>query len=177
MNNVIKLLKGIKLDKKTVFLIIGGITAAILLLLGELTASKEETSVSADNTAAYSHQYIKNAQNNLEKTLSEINGAGKVTVLITLESCYENVYAKSYEQEKDVKENGEQGSYKEEYAIVKKGSQNEECLIIKVYEPQIKGVAVVCEGGDKTAVQKAITETVCALYDISTNKVSVTKMN
>ena len=40
-----------------------------------------------------------------------------------------------------------------------------------------KGVAVICQGGDDVAVRKAITEAVCALFDISSASVSVTKMN
>ena len=59
--------------------------------------------------------------------------------------------------------------------IVKSGSGTEECLVVKVYEPVVKGVAVVAEGADNAQVKKAITETVCALFDISTNKVSVIK--
>ena len=61
--------------------------------------------------------------------------------------------------------------------IVKNGSGVEECLVVKVFEPKIKGVAVICQGGDDLAVKKAITETVCALFDISSASVSVTKMN
>ena len=65
----------------------------------------------------------------------------------------------------------------EEYITVKKGSNNEECLIVKVYEPSIKGVAVVAEGADSPAVKKAITETVSAVLSISSAKISVEKMS
>ena len=65
----------------------------------------------------------------------------------------------------------------EEYIIVKKGSNNEECLVVKVYEPTIKGVAVISEGADSIKVKTAITDTVCALFDISTAQVSVEKMS
>ncbi len=177
MSDIINVLKNFKLDKKTIILIICGVLAVIFLLIGELTADNEKDHVSVTDTSAYSAQYIKKAESDLKKIISKINGAGKTDVLITLESCYENVYAKAYEQNIDSSENNDSTGYKEQYAIVKKGSQNEECLILKVYEPKVKGIAVVCEGGDKTAVIKAVTETVCALYDISSDKVSVAKMN
>ena len=48
--------------------------------------------------------------------------------------------------------------------------------MIKVYEPTVKGVAVVAEGADNINVKTAITDTVCALFDISTAQVSVEKM-
>ena len=107
--------------------------------------------------------------------LEKIDGAGEVEVMITLESCYENVYAKGYSTQSDVDEAGAQSQITEEYVIVKNGSSTEECLVVKVYEPKIKGVAVVAEGADNAQVKKAITDTVCALFDISSNKVSVIK--
>ncbi len=177
MNDMITVFNKLKKDKKMLALVICGLLVICMLFISELFSAKEEKAVSVTDTSAYSRQYIKNAEKDLEKILSKINGAGKVTALITLENCYENVYAKAYTQDNDKGENMENTSYKEEFAIVKKGSSNEECLIIKVYEPKIKGVAVVCEGGEKTAVKKAITDAVCALYDISTDKVSVSKMN
>jgi stage III sporulation protein AG len=60
--------------------------------------------------------------------------------------------------------------------IVKQGSNNEECLVIKVYEPRVKGVAVIAQGADNINVKQAITDTVCALFDISSASVSVEKM-
>ncbi len=177
MNDILKQLKVLKLDKKTIILIVCGVVALVLVTIGEFTSYKENEKVDVSDTSVYSYQYIKNAQKDLQKILCKINGAGEVSVLITLESCYENVYAKACEQENQSNDVTQKNNFKEEYAIVKKGSSNEECLLIKVYEPKIKGVAVVCEGGDKQAVQQAVTETVCALYDITTDKVSVSKMN
>ena len=48
--------------------------------------------------------------------------------------------------------------------------------MVKVYEPTVKGVAIVAEGADDVNVKTAITETVCALFGISSAKVSVEKM-
>ena len=60
--------------------------------------------------------------------------------------------------------------------MLKNGSNNEECLVIKVFEPTVKGVAVVAQGADNPTVKNAILQTVCALFDISSAKVSVEKM-
>jgi stage III sporulation protein AG len=48
--------------------------------------------------------------------------------------------------------------------------------VVKVYEPTVKGVAVIAEGADSITVKTAITEMVCALFNISTAQVSVEKM-
>ncbi len=175
MNDILNNLKKIKLNKKTAGLVIGFVCAVVLLLFSEISALSEKEDISYTDTNAFSAQYIENTEKELEKILRKIEGAGDVRVMITLQSCYENIYAKSYENEKKQTENSTNENSKEDYVIVKKGSSNEECLIIKVYEPEIKGVAVICQGADNLKVKTAITETVCALFDISSAKVSVAK--
>ncbi len=175
MNDILNNLKKIKLNKKTAGLVIGFVCAVVLLLVSEISAFSESEDISYTDTNAYSAQYIENTEKELERVLGKIEGAGDVRVMITLQSCYENIYAKSYENEKKQTENSTNENSKEEYVIVKNGSTNEECLVIKVYEPEIKGVAVVCQGADNLKVKTAITETVCALFDISSAKVSVAK--
>ena len=118
----------------------------------------------------------KEIEKELETLLSKINGAGDVRAMVTLESCYENVYAKGYTTKSEQDELKDKSEMTEEYIIVKNGSSNEECLVVKVYEPTVKGVAIVAEGADDVNVKTAITETVCALFGISSAKVSVEKM-
>lgn len=47
-----------------------------------------------------------------------------------------------------------------------------------VYEevPEVVGVTVVCEGGDRASVRAALTEAITALFGIGANRVSVRKM-
>ena len=140
-----------------------------------LTENKTEN-IPKENTEIYSSQYIEKTEKELEALLENISGAGDVRVMITLENCYENVYAKGYKEKSDNKTDSQKSESEEEYIIVKKGSSNEECLVVKVYEPTVKGVAVIAQGAGNTQVENAITQTVCALFDISTAKVSVEKM-
>ena len=52
----------------------------------------------------------------------------------------------------------------------------EEPLVLKTKEAKIRGVLVVCEGGENPLVCEKVLEAVCALLDIPSNKVSVAKM-
>lgn len=174
MNEFVKKIKDVKLDKKNKIILLIGALALVFLLLSEIGGEAEEVSVTRDS-ASYSAEYTKKIERQLEDILSEINGAGRVQVMVTLDTCYENVYAKGYSAKTEENDVETQNETEEEYIIIKKGSNNEECLVVKVYEPQIKGVAVVAEGADNIKVKKAITETVCALFDISSAKVSVEK--
>ena len=64
----------------------------------------------------------------------------------------------------------------DEYVIVD-GSSGEQGIVVRQSEPKIRGVAVVCEGGGNQTVKQQIIETVTALLDISSARVSVAKMN
>ena len=96
--------------------------------------------------------------------------------MITLENCYENVFAKGYKEKNDNKTDSQKSESEEEYIIIKNGSNTEECLVVKVLQPTVKGVAVIAQGAGNAQVKTAITQTICALFDISTAKVSVEKM-
>lgn len=174
MVNVLEKFKKLPDKKRNLILGFVGAIALLLLLISDFSTD-EEVESPQENTAQYASEYIDKTEKELCSILEEIDGAGKVEVMITLESCYENVYAKGYSTQSDVDDAGAQSQITEEYVIIKNGSSTEECLVVKVYEPKIKGVAVVAEGADNAQVKKAITDTVCALFDISSNKVSVIK--
>lgn len=48
-------------------------------------------------------------------------------------------------------------------------------MIIKLIQPKIRGVAVVCEGGGSDAVRQEITQAITAVLDISASRVYITK--
>ncbi len=174
MKELLKRIREKNLPKKTVVMIIGAVVIFAGITLSELTAEKSKTD---EENPVSAEDYIESTEKNLEKLLSDIDGAGKVRVMLTVDTCYENVYAKSYDTKGEKTEKGSENELSEEYIIVKKGSNNEECLVIKVYEPTVKGVAVIAEGADSIKVKTAITDTVCALFNISTAQVSVEKMS
>jgi stage III sporulation protein AG len=72
------------------------------------------------------------------------------------------------------------GVFKEEkeenFVMAKTGSNTQDGVIIKVYEPVVKGVAVVAAGGDDEKVKMAIIETVSAVFNINSANISVEKM-
>ncbi len=176
MSDLLSNLKNLKIGKKNIVLVAIAVLIMILLLLSEFLTPDNTENVSKENTEIYSSQYIEKTEKELEALLENISGAGEVKVMLTLENCYENVFAKGYSEKNDNKTDSQKIESEEEYIIVKNGSNNEECLVVKVYEPTVKGVAVIAQGAGNTQVKNAITQTVCALFDISTAKVSVEKM-
>ncbi len=166
-------IKALSDNKKRVLLIVICIVSLLFLIISE-SNENEGTSQQTIKTQTSPDEYIKTTEKELESILSQVEGAGKVHVMITLESCYENVYANSYSSKSKNNGDGTSDDVTEELVVIK-NSDGENGVVIKVYEPVIKGVAVVAQGADNIKVKSAITETVCALFDISSAKVSVTK--
>lgn len=176
MNDILEKIKDCKIGKKNIFLVLVAAFIIFGLFISEFITGNETEIVSKENTEIYSYQYIEKTEKELESLLENISGAGDVKVMITLENCYENVFAKGYNEKSENKTDSQRSESEEEYIIIKNGSNNEECLVVKVYEPTVKGVAVIAQGAGNTQVKNAITQTVCALFDISSAKVSVEKM-
>ena len=100
--------------------------------------------------------------------------------MVTLENGTEQVYAANEKTASDSSSdaNGSAGkiSDEKEYVIIETDSKGEQGLVIKLIQPKIRGVAVVCEGGDSDIIRREIQETVTAVLDISASRVYVTKM-
>ena len=137
-----------------------GVLAIVLILLSELFPQKNETpaaSVSDQSAAAYQAQL----EQRLEKLISQMDGAGKTAVMVTLETGEESIYAVDTQS-------GEMQS-QNTHVLLKDGS----ALTETVYQPQIRGVAVLCDGGGDVRVASRITEMVGALLDLPSNRICV----
>ena len=91
--------------------------------------------------------YSTEIENDLQTVISQIQGAGETKVLLTMENSVEYVYLK------------------------------DSTTKTKEIEPLIRGVLVVCEGGDDPVVVERITDAVTKALDISTAKVCITKLS
>ena len=91
--------------------------------------------------------YSTEIQSDLQSVISKIEGAGQTQVLLTMENSVEYVYL------------------------------DNSTTKTKEIEPVIRGVLVVCEGGDDPVVIERVTEAVTKALDISTAKVCITKLS
>lgn len=165
-----------KLDKKTKLSLY--VLALILCLVAVVLTSVGSFSNERSDTTGKANESIDDPGLNeqLTELLSNIKGAGRVKVMITYEATDENVYAKDTDEEFENSENRPtQQKIKSEYIIVK-GSDGEEGLKIKNVFPTIRGVAVVCDGGNDPNVKGQIVSAVSALFDINSTKISVAEM-
>lgn len=164
-----KLISKLKSDKKLLVVLILGFTGMLLVILsGTESEADAQSSVKNANSIVSEKQLA----DEVEKFVSNIKNAGKSKVVLTFESYEETVYALNSD-EKTQKD----GSYNQnrEYVIIDSGN-TETGLELKINSPKIRGVAVLCEGGDNPIVKEQIISAISVLFDISSNKVSVAVM-
>ena len=168
-----------KLSKKLVLTVALLLSGAVFLLLSEVGSGgekqvSEQVSVSVTQSA---EGYAEMLENRLISIISSIDGAGATKVMVTLESSGEDIYLHNSDYGENVDSLGKNSlERKDEYVIVDSGD-GENGIVIRKTQPEIRGVAVVCQGGGNEAVRAQIVSTVTALLDISSARVSVVKMS
>ena len=168
-------------DKKLAVLCAVGVLGVLLLIISEFRPSDGKKAEKKESVTAVQNQetYAEDIEKRLTEIVSSIDGAGKTCVMVTLDSA-EQVYAKNEKIKSDTsggtaieKENF---SNEKEYVLIETDG-NEGGMIIKLIQPKIRGVAVVCEGGGSDAVRQEITQAITAVLDISASRVYITKMS
>lgn len=150
--------------------------AAVVILIGILllcwpageTKEKEKTPAIEESLAE--------TEERMEKILSEIEGAGELQLMLTVEAGSEQLLAR----EQSLSYSGAAAS-PEEYdrsetcVVISKGSGGEEVVVTKSIYPVYRGALIVCEGGSDPQVKLALTEAVSALTGLGAEKISVVK--
>ena len=113
-------------------------------------------------------------ENRLCKTVSQIDGAGKTQVFITVENTFETVYASNANIDESGDLNKTSKTTQKQLAYSSSGTGGETPVIVKQKCPQICGVLVVCEGGSVPEIRQEIIMSVSTAVGISTNKIYVT---
>ena len=145
------------------------IAAGILLLLWPSGGRKD----GAEDVAAPGVQEefdLEALEEKLSRTLSQIEGAGKVTVTLTVKNGMEQVLAS--DRTTSVTERG--SSVEEETVLVNRGSGQETVPLTRRY-PTFQGALVVCEGADDIQLRLLITQAVSSLTGLGADRITVCK--
>lgn len=101
----------------------------------------------------------------LSRTLSRIEGAGEVDVVLALDSGSRRVLAQDREQN----ERGVSATT----VTVGKGSGTQEVVALQIVSPSFRGALVVCSGGRDPSVRLELTRAVAALTGLGADCISV----
>lgn len=168
-----------KLNKKLLLSAVLLVAGLLALVLSETVQPSEQVSSGETTTAAFfseSERYVAELEERLTSIISRIDGVGEAEVMVTLESSGEDVYLHNFDYGENVEPSGKSNiEQKDEYVIIE-DENGEKGIVVRVTQPKIRGVAVVCGGGGSEVVRARITEAVTALLDISSARVSVSEM-
>ncbi len=156
-------------------LVIAGLCGILLIFLSGLSSDKETKEVNTNEFSA--EEYRLSIEEEIEKIVKDITGSGKVQVVVTLESSVRYNYAESLEETKTEKNEKESQSsdneLKEGYITVKTADGGEEALLVTARMPEIRGIAIVCEGGDNEIINQKIQNAVMAALNITSKRVYI----
>ncbi|MGN0431887.1 MAG: stage III sporulation protein AG [Lachnospiraceae bacterium] len=128
--------------------------------------------------------YIARMEEKLEEVLSQLEGAGKVEVLITLETSEEKIVEKDVPVVRsNTEETDSAGGTRTinnvdmgESTVFSNTGNNSQPYVIKTVSPRIEGVVVLAEGAGNGNVSINISEAVQVLFGIEAHKIKVMKM-
>ena len=121
----------------------------------------------------------------LKQVLGQMDGAGKVEVMITLADSGETIVEKDHkEQENHIEESDTGGGTRstteretENVTVYVENGSETYPYVTKEVLPKVEGVFVVAEGGDDPKVISDISDTVMALFRVEAHKIKVVKMS
>ena len=149
------------------------ILIGLVLILIPKKEKTEKKDISADESSAFS---LAEEEVRISKILSEIDGAGKVDILLTVRSTGETVVMQDTESY-ILQEEGEiRQENSSKTVIVSKGSQTEAPVTVKVVFPEYQGALVVAEGAGNAETRLRLTQAVADLTGLSSEKITVVKM-
>jgi stage III sporulation protein AG len=177
-------------NKSLNFLISIGLMGLLMLSFAKITSQEK----SLDSTGVSSIESIDNSgidtdpqlfqsemEKRLEQILSQIEGAGRVKVMVTLESeGYVEPAYNSIDNKRVTEENDSEGGVRsiteiqanKQVVLLNKGGK-EEPLLVKKIEPTVKGVLIVAEGGNSSQIVDRITKATSTLLGVPLYKIKV----
>ncbi|HHW45891.1 MAG TPA: hypothetical protein GXX17_03150 [Clostridiales bacterium] len=181
-----KLSDAAKEGKAVRIIYIVGIIGIALIFLSTFFKDKPDSHGKKAESKDATLEYCRMLEEKVKRLVSSITSSDKVEVLITLESGVEYVYANEVVKDTDKLEdvNGndnrkvqQKDSEEKKHIIVKTEDGGETALLVTEIAPKIRGVAIVCEGGDRQDIAEKIKDAVSTVLDITTKRVSITGIN
>lgn len=170
-------------NKKKIILILCLVTGLSMMLISGFVSSSSKKQKNKDinfNVSGYEHKL----EERLLDLVEEIDGVGKAKIMVTLESSIEYIYAQERREKtdkiSDFKDKTplklqERNDEEKKLMLVDGPSGRRQALIKTEIQPKIKGVVVVCQGGNEPLVNQQITNVLTTVLNISSSRVFVTK--
>ena len=176
MNEVLQ--KYITKLKSPGLLLTVGLAGIVLICISSFIGGEKKDKENTLPTESFSvEEYRTGLENSISDIVKSITGSENVNVVITLESGIRYSYADVNEgtSENRTESNLESSSSesKQTYITVKSADGGEQALLVTTEMPEVRGVAIVCEGGDDLQTNEKIENAVTAALNITSKRVYI----
>ncbi len=142
--------------KKEAALIFLALAGVLLLILGDMKPTNKAGKQSTEEEYFAVGYYTEYLENKIEDITKSVGGITEAQVLLTLDCSSEYIY----------------GDSAADYVILQNDREEEAKVLREIY-PRVRGIAVVCTGGDIPRVQETVTNLLSAAMGIPSSKIMV----
>ncbi len=122
-----------------------GAALIIMIAFGGVFTGGRKDKSDGNDTAVQLAEYESRLEQRLTDILSRIEGVGNVSVMVTLDTSGQTEYGRNAD------------------------------MLLSVTAPEVRGVIVVCDGGDTLAVKSKVYDAVSGVFGINSLHISVTR--
>ncbi len=158
-------LKKIGRFKYVLLVALAGLVLLLLPTSGEDEAREQEQTIAGEEEDFS----VEALEKRLSAALSQVEGAGEVTVMLTVENGVQRILA----QNETSQRSGDAVSQEIETVVISSGSNQQEVVLVGQIYPTFQGALVVASGASSPAVCLKLTEAVAALTGLGADKISV----
>jgi len=170
-----KLTAALKDPKKRVWVIMAiGICGMLLILFSRGGLPASPTADEPPRQGAAPQEYAAWLEERLTAMVSEIEGVGRVLVMVTLANSGEYVYVREEKRSADSTQQRE--NLEQRYVMVESDNGRRQALVRTRLEPGVQGVVIICEGAEDVFVRSRVINVVTTALNISSARVSVEKI-
>ncbi len=165
-------------SKKNFKIIVAIILILIALIIYISFNSSSETKTETTDTSSSNYittmEYCERLESKLQSIISQIDGAGNVKVMVTVDGSPELIYVSDTDTKTSTTTNGTTTTTTSSPIIVGSGS-NSNGIVMTEKLPKVKGVIVVSTGAGQIGIKLDILNAIATLLDISTDNITILK--
>ncbi len=175
MNEILK--KALPRLKSPRVIVAIGLAGILLIFLSScFEGGKNEALPEAKEISV--EEYREELENQVKTIVSGISGDENATVVLTLESGVRYSYVDSVSADSTAlkEENGDEESREKttrSFVTVRTSDGGEQALLVTETMPKVRGVAIVCVGGEDDVLSEKIENAVMAALDITSKRVYI----
>lgn len=147
----------LKPDKSKIGIFVLAFVGILLLVFGGVFGKSSDGNANKQQEYTEVSFYTAYLEKRIMELCLSIDGISDATVFLTLDCSNEYVY--SEDNASDV--------------LILSGNNGEQAILLYEIYPRVRGVAVVCTGGDLPRIRETVTELLSASLGLPSNKIKV----